>query len=65
MRRAFVLLSEFERAWRSIGLGDSELEDLQDLFLKTRRRAMSSLGLAEQGKSASPWRAGASLAVAG
>lgn len=34
MRRAFVLLSEFERAWKSMGLGDSELEDLQDLLLE-------------------------------
>ena len=34
MRRAFVLLSEFERAWKSMGLGDSELEDLQNLLLE-------------------------------
>lgn len=34
MRRAFVLLSEFERAWKSMGPGDSELEDLQDLLLE-------------------------------
>lgn len=34
MRRTFVLLSEFERAWKSMGLGDSNLEALQDLLLE-------------------------------
>lgn len=33
MRRSFVLLSEFERAWKAMGLGDSELEALQNLLL--------------------------------
>lgn len=33
MRRAFVLLAEFERAWKAMGLGDDELEELQDLLL--------------------------------
>ena len=33
MRRAFVLLAEFERAWKAMGLGDDELEELQALLL--------------------------------
>ena len=33
MRRSFVLLAEFDRAWKAMGLGDSELEDLQNLLL--------------------------------
>lgn len=33
MQRVFILLSEFERAWKAMGLGDSELENLQDLLL--------------------------------
>lgn len=34
MRRAFILTSEFERAWARMGLGDAELEDLQDMLIE-------------------------------
>ena len=33
MKRTFILLAEFERAWKAMGLGDDELEELQDLLL--------------------------------
>lgn len=35
MRRAFVLLAEFERAWTSMGLGDSDLQKLQYRLLSS------------------------------
>jgi len=33
LKRTFILLAEFERAWKAMGLGDDELEELQDLLL--------------------------------
>ena len=34
MKRTFILLSEFERAWAEMGLGDKELLALQDILLQ-------------------------------
>lgn len=33
MKRTFVLTSGFERSWERMGLGDEELQDLQNLLL--------------------------------
>lgn len=33
MNRTFVLTSGFERSWERMGLGDEELQDLQNLLL--------------------------------
>ena len=33
MKRTFILTSGFERSWERMGLGDEELQDLQNLLL--------------------------------
>lgn len=33
MKRMFILTSGFERSWERMGLGDEELQDLQNLLL--------------------------------